>query len=150
MYFAMERLSYLKVFTVGVIVGGVIASLLLFKSVEPSVSSQRESIHRNVFVLGVSIKFKSQKAKMEFKHIFLPLAKYVALKEMNTLSYELAESDKDPLLVYLTERYKTKSDYLDIHRKSKEFLEFRQKFSDMKESYEMSGESYIETNIGFM
>ena len=108
------------------------------------------NVNRNTFFLGITIIFNSIEDKEEFKSLFTPLAAYVKRNEKNTLSYELCESDKDPNRVFLIERYKTKHDYLEIHRKSKQFLEFRGLFELMKDKYTMDGHSYLESNIGYV
>jgi quinol monooxygenase YgiN len=110
----------------------------------------RHSEQKNAFLLGVTIKFKTLDAKEEFKRMLLPLAQYVAQYEPNTISYEMCEADNNPLQVYMLERYKTKQDYLEIHRKAPIFLDFRAKLQAMSEQYELSGQSYIESNMGFV
>ncbi len=106
----------------------------------------------HAFHLGVTVKFTSADDKIYFKDLFKPLAKYVKEQELETLSYELMESDKDPLQIFILERYKNKSSYLEVHRHSKEFLTFREKFKSILDDGRatLDGHSYIETNIGFV
>lgn len=120
------------------------------KSSSGARGGHRQSEHKNAFLLGVTIKFKTSEAKEVFRTMLKPLAEYVAKYEPNTISYELCEADNNPLQVYMLERYKTKTDYLEIHRKTPIFLEFRSKLQAMSDQYELSGQSYIESNIGFV
>ena len=84
--------------------------------------------------------------------LFKPLAHYVATYEPGTVSYDLLQSEKDPLRIYLVERYIDKVAYLEVHKKSKEFISFRaklQKMQDDKLVY-LEGDSFIESNVGFI
>ena len=100
--------------------------------------------------MGITIKFKTPKDKQNFAEIFAPYAKFVATGEVETISYELSESDKDPLQIFLIERYTNKAAYLDIHRKTPEFVAFRAKLAELSATMTMDGHSYIESNVGFM
>jgi quinol monooxygenase YgiN len=86
--------------------------------------------------------------KSRFAVLFSKLAEYVVNQEPTTLSYELAESDKEKNKVVVVERYVNKDSYILIHKRSPEFLEFREKMSEM--DIEINGHSYMETNIGFV
>ena len=129
---------------VGITVGFILRSFVF-------TSQTRTLEYPNVFFLGVTIKFKSVPDKEEFKNLFRPMADFVAKNEPNTLSYEMLESDKDSTQVFVLERYKTKHDYLEVHRKSKEFLRFREKLQAMlANGATLDGHSYIENGIGFV
>lgn len=70
-----------------------------------------------------------------------------------TLSYQVAISDKDPLMVVVLERYSDKENgYLTVHRSGGEFLKFRELLKGMQEKgeVEINGESYIETSLGYV
>lgn len=111
----------------------------------------RKSADQKAFFLGVSVKFPTVQDKTAFMHEFRPLADYVRTEEPTTISYELLESDKDSTLIYILERYKTKKAYLEIHKHSKPFLNFRAKFQEMiNNGTIVDGQSYIESNIGFV
>lgn len=84
-----------------------------------------------------------------FKAAFAPLAVVVKENEAGTLSYGLAISDKDPLMVLIFERYVDKDDaYLRVHRSSESFQVFRPQLAALKAN--ISGESYIESDLGFV
>lgn len=135
----------IAILLVGITVGAILRGFLCNN--QPARILQ----HPNVFFLGVTIKFKTVQDKEEFKDLFRPMAEYVAKNEFNTLSYEMMESDKLNTQVYILERYKTKEDYLEVHRKSKEFLYFREKLQGMlANGATLEGESYIENGIGFI
>jgi quinol monooxygenase YgiN len=81
-------------------------------------------------------------------------SKYVKEHEPNTLAYEVLLNDKDPLQVLILERYKEKADaYLQVHRSSAAFLEFRPKLKAMVEKghvTRMEGHSYLDSQFGFV
>ena len=83
--------------------------------------------------------------KVDFIEGFSKLADYVFNKEPRTLSYELAQSDKEEKRLLVIERYVNKQAYTDIHRRSPDFISFRENLNKMDVSIE--GHSYIETNI---
>lgn len=70
--------------------------------------------------------------------------------EPNTLAYELALSDKDPLKAMLIERFVAREDYVR-HRETPVFLRFREALQEMqaKGDVALEGGSYLDTNIGF-
>ncbi len=112
----------------------------------------RRSASAGAFVLCVTVKFTSDDDKVYFREIFKPLAEFVALEELGTLSYELLESDKDSKQMLVLERYRDKEAYLVNHRTSPIFLEFRRKMGILvdKGVISIDGHSYIESNIGFV
>ena len=77
------------------------------------------------FWLIVEATFKSEADLATFQDAFKTLSDYVSKNEPNTLTYQVAKSDKDPLKVVIVERYLTKDDYLNVHRTSQPFLKFR-------------------------
>jgi quinol monooxygenase YgiN len=106
---------------------GVIATLLLSSMCSRSSGNAIANVtHNNVWLLAVTLRFKTLEDKIEFREIFAPLATYVEKSEPTTLSYMLSESDKDPKQLFILERYTTKSAYLDVHKVSKEFKGFRE------------------------
>lgn len=132
------------------------ASGLVFGAISWLLVSQLfQTNPRNVtpdaFFLGVKVIFPNEVDKSAFESEFEKLAAFVRTSEPGTISYELLRSDKQPLQVYILERYRTKSDYLDVHKKSKPFLEFREKFQRMIErGAVVDGDSYLESGIGFV
>ena len=115
-----------------------------------STNSIRESKHKAAFFLAITITFNSADVKQQFMGIFGPYAKYVAAVEPGTISYELSESDKTPLQIFLVERYVNKEAYINIHRKTDTFVTFRAKLAALGGNLTMDGHSYIESNLGFM
>ena len=106
------------------------------------------------FVLMVTLKFTSEATRDTFLKLIEPVCKDVAQNERETtLSYQVAVSDKDPLRVLVMERYSTKErGYLEIHKAGAEFLKYRDKLKAMQEAgdVEIAGESYIETDLGYV
>lgn len=96
--------------------------------------------------------FSAAEHRDDFLEAFRPFAAYVRDHEPKTISYEALQSDKDPLQVMLLERYEDKEvAYLQVHRSSKEFLEFRPKLKAIQDAghVTMDGHSYVDTMIGF-
>ncbi|KAL3800835.1 hypothetical protein HJC23_001672 [Cyclotella cryptica] len=114
------------------------------------------------FVLLVNMKFSSLAHRDTFLDLIEPVCKDVIANEspvgsrrstMTTLSYQVAISDKDPLAVLVLERYSDKDNaYLNVHKSGGEFLKFREKLKGMQDRGEVQieGESYLETNVGFV
>jgi quinol monooxygenase YgiN len=89
----------------GIGIGAVLyLSPFLFNQRTPS-SRTTTAVHKKAFDLIVALTFKSTRDKTTFVSMFSSLAEYIRLNEPTTLSYELAESDKDPLRVVIIERY---------------------------------------------
>lgn len=133
-------------FVSGLVVGAI-SCLYFSRLVQPSQRYQPP----NAFYLGVKVIFPNGADMSEFESEFERLAEYVRRSEPSTVSYELLRSDKNDLQIYILERYRTKDDYLEIHKKSKPFLAFREKFQRMIErGAVVDGDSYLESGIGFI
>ena len=67
--------------------------------------------------------------------------------------YEVARSDKPGVhRVLVLERYASKDVFLSVHRESAPFLAFRPVLKAMQDSGRatVSGDSYVETGLGFV
>ena len=105
------------------------------------------------FSLLVTLTFDTDQSKQEFMALFAPLAEYVATHEPNTLAYQVLESDQNPLQILLLERYADKQrDYLDTHKSSTAFSDFRAKLAVMQETKQvvLSGQSYVDGSVGYI
>ncbi|KAL9179729.1 hypothetical protein ACHAXT_009019 [Thalassiosira profunda] len=115
---------------------------------------KNESGGGGAFVLMVTLKFTSEATRDTFLKLIEPVCKDVARNERETtLSYQVAISDKDPLMVLVIERYADKErSYLEKHKSGTEFLQYREKLKAMQEAgdVEIAGESYIETDLGYV
>ena len=87
------------------IAGTFLLSYYLFHAVNDVITVTK---HKNAFDLIVALTFKSDEDKKTFKSMFAVLADYVRTSEPTTLSYELSDSDRDPLRVLIIERYVNK------------------------------------------
>ena len=110
---------------------------------------------KDTFFLGVAVNFATSQDKRDFMEIFKPLATYVKSYEQGTCGYKLAESDKEPLRIFILERYIDKEkDFVQAHRSSPAFLEFRAKMAKMQQDKKITavdGHSYIErSDLGFL
>lgn len=115
-----------------------------------------DSNSQDQFILSIQLVFKTENGLEYFKDIFANMAKWVYNNENGTISYSMAVSDKDMLQVLIYERYVNKDAYLDIHKKSMEFLAFKKKMMAMNEEgvkdqlgWEMTGQSY-QKPVGFV
>jgi hypothetical protein len=88
---------------------------------------------------------------------FGEFAIWIRSNEPGTLSYELGQSDSNPLEILITERYVNKDAYSKIHRTSEVFLAFKKKMVEMNSEsskdrlgWTLQGQSYEELNVGFM
>jgi len=143
-----KQSSNLTFLAVGVLVGAF--SYFVISSLQ-SPPQPRRMEAPDGFFLGVKVIFPNEYDKMEFRSEFDRIATFVRDHEPLTISYELLQSDKDPLQIFILERYKDKSAYLDIHKSTKEFMVFRAKFQKMIErGAKVDGDSYLETGIGFV
>jgi len=114
------------------------------------------------FVLLVNMTFKSLELRDKFLNLIEPVCRDVLNNEsptgtrsstQTTLSYQVAISDKNPLMLLVLERYTDKDNgYLTIHRTGGEFLKFRELLKGMQEKgdVQIEGESYLETSLGFV
>ena len=95
-----------------------------------------------VFILIINIEFKNINDMNHFINNFLVLQKYCLDKEKNfLLQYEYAISDKNKNKLVIIEKYTNKESYLNIHRKSKQFLNFKEKIKNL--NLIINGESFI-------
>lgn len=137
-----------------------------------STTKQQQHQQKEAFVLAVNLKFTTLAHRDTFLQLIDPLCKDVLANEgpknyysstsssstattstETTLSYKVAISDKNPLLVFILERYSDKEyGYLQVHRSGNEFTKFRTKLKTMEEEggVEIEGESYLETDLGFV
>ena len=76
-----------------------------------------------MFTLLVIMRFKTQEAKTAWCESLKTLGQYVHDHEHNTLQYLFSESVEDPMVITIFETYKAKTDFEDVHIKSKAFLE---------------------------
>ena len=126
---------------------GILSTLAVSRFLQPS----HRSVVPAAFFLGVKVVFPTEQDKVEFESEFEKLAAFVRSSEPQTISYELLRSDKNPLQIYILERYGSKTDYLEVHRKSQPFLSFREKFQGLIEKGALvDGDSYLEPGIGFI
>jgi quinol monooxygenase YgiN len=103
------------------------------------------------FWLLVTLQFATSVHKEIFLKDFSEVATYVRDHEPSTLMYEALQSDKDPLQLLILEMYTNKETaYLEVHRNSKPFVDFRPKLQALQESGHVviSGHSYLNEDVG--
>ena len=101
--------------------------------------------------LNVKLTFKEESDLQLILKEWTKVASYCAENEDFLLHYEVGVSDVNPLEVIILERYKTKEQYLSIHKQGEEFLKFRPKLAEMQKDGKVSieGFSYKELGYGF-
>ena len=82
---------------------------------------RRKATQERAFVLNVGLSFRSQGVADGFIKEWGKAADYCMANEDFLFAYELAQSDQDPLRYLITERYRSKADYLGAHRSSSAF-----------------------------
>jgi quinol monooxygenase YgiN len=106
------------------------------------------------FSLLVTLTFTESTCKEQFILDITPLCEYIRQYESNTtLSYEVLRSDSNPLQVLVLERYEDKETaYLQIHKSSPPFLQFRAQLQEMQQKGHVTiqGASYYDAGIGFV
>ncbi len=101
--------------------------------------------------LLVVLTFADNEAVDLFLADYKPYAAWVKANEPGTLMYQLSKSDKEdkPLTYHIIERYADKErDFLQAHRNSPEFQQFRASLKSLQDSSRVSvvGESYSDIN----
>lgn len=106
---------------------------------------------RRAFVLNVRLRFRSVGERDAWLAVWRPLAEAVRRDEPRTLAFELAVSDRDPTSVLVHERYASRADYVQTHRSTAAFCEFKARSAALPffEFISVEGESYLESGIGF-
>jgi quinol monooxygenase YgiN len=116
----------------------------------PGIASHRNHKTKPFWLL-VTLQFGASHHKDSFLRDFATVASHVRDHEPSTLLYEALQSDKDPLQVLILEMYTDKdTSYLQVHRNSRPFLEFRPKLLAMQEAghVTVSGHSYLNADVG--
>eukprot|EP00759_Apiculatamorpha_spiralis_P013757 PhF_6_TR20511/c0_g1_i4/m.29571/K06966/K06966; uncharacterized protein len=99
-----------------------------------------------VFILNVNIWLTSPDHIPEFLSHFRPLALHCEQHEPHTLHYKVSLSDKENNRLLISERYRTKEDYLTTHRTSQPFLTFKEWMQGNPIIQNVEGHSYIEVD----
>ena len=127
---------------------GVLLSYNYFSVKTPGM----KTIHsEKAWSLNVKLTFEEESDLNQILEEWTKVAKYCAEHEDFLLHYEVGLSDSNPLVVYILERYKTKDEYLSIHKKGSAFLNFRPKLAALQENGKVTieGFSYDELGYGF-
>ncbi|CAK9026179.1 Uncharacterized protein SCF082_LOCUS17377 [Durusdinium trenchii] len=123
--------------------GSAAASLLLSFGFGVSQRPSKTKGFPSAWSLTIQLRFKDVATRDEFLRFWAPLARYVRDAEPFALLFEAVQSDKDPLLVIVDERYSNKEVYMELHRSSAAFHQFRPQMKKLQDEgrLEVSGES---------
>eukprot|EP00526_Cylindrotheca_closterium_P020129 CAMPEP_0113636610 /NCGR_PEP_ID=MMETSP0017_2-20120614/19116_1 /TAXON_ID=2856 /ORGANISM="Cylindrotheca closterium" /LENGTH=127 /DNA_ID=CAMNT_0000547505 /DNA_START=158 /DNA_END=539 /DNA_ORIENTATION=- /assembly_acc=CAM_ASM_000147 len=96
--------------------------------------------------------FKNEEDQKQALEEWRPVTKYCGEKEPFLFHYEVGRNDADPLKIHMVERYKSKEDYINKHKKGEEFLKFRPKLKALADAgkVKIEGFSYQELGYGFV
>ena len=112
----------------------------------------RPTSQKSGWALIVQLRFKDISVRDELLKSWVVLARYVRDHEPFVVLYQAIQSDKDPLLVIIDERYTSKEMYTGAHRSSAAFAEFRPKMKKLQDDgqLEVSGESGFALDLDHM
>lgn len=126
-------------------------SWILQESWKSPAGDARRKTATSSFYLFVYLYFKSETledraVRDEFLAGIKDFQRYVHESEPNTLQFEIAVSEKDQFKVVVIEQYQDKeSDYLQTHRHSEAFLEWKKRMKTWREQghiQKVDGESF--------
>ena len=113
-----------------------------------SIQSKPTTTTNKIFSLLVTLQFTSEEYKQQFLLDIAPVVTHVKTEEgQTTLSYEILQSDQESNKILILERYIDKENaYLQIHKSSQRFLEFRPKLQSMQQKgyVTIQGESFVD------
>ena len=116
---------------------------------EPFSKKAKKEEAKPVWTLIVKLTFDSAEKVEQCKKLVGSYAQWIKENEPTTLSYQLMQSDKDPLQVCILERYKDKSySYAVLHKTSPEFFKFRPALAALEPK--IDGHSYEEDMTSFI
>lgn len=129
-------------------VGGCLLAHV-YSSLKVTPQNPSSTTPKQSFILLVDVTFSSITDRDEALRLWAPVAQHCRDNEPGTLTYEAGISDSDPKRIVFVERYTTKEDaYLEVHRASSPFRRFRSALTRLDP--QISGHSYIATDIGYM
>mmetsp|Transcript_30610 Transcript_30610/g.42749 ORF Transcript_30610/g.42749 Transcript_30610/m.42749 type:complete len:168 (+) Transcript_30610:150-653(+) len=104
-----------------------------------------------VFVLLVNLEFKNKSDLQDFLQWMEPMIENARRNEMDTLTYEIAIADDNPLKVVILERFSSKEAYLK-HKRSSSADKLRENLAPLRNSKAVivTGQSYTQTGKGFV
>ena len=111
-----------------------------------------KAVGEKAFVLAVNLQFQDNVSAENLLKAWGQAAEWCVKNEPFLYAYEVAQSDQDPLKYLVYERYRSKADYLETHKSSPAFKEFRPKMQALQESGQVvvSGHSFDEVGVGFI
>ena len=119
---AIEMLDGRRPLIVAFLLGVLTMTAVTQLTMTPKTSlGRRKATQERAFVLNVGLTFRSQGVADGFIKEWAKAADYCLANEDFLFAYELAQSDQDPLRYLITERYRSKADYLGAHRSSSAF-----------------------------
>eukprot|EP00928_Gymnodinium_smaydae_P064809 TRINITY_DN48069_c0_g1_i1.p1 TRINITY_DN48069_c0_g1~~TRINITY_DN48069_c0_g1_i1.p1 ORF type:complete len:174 (-),score=28.26 TRINITY_DN48069_c0_g1_i1:314-799(-) len=134
------------IFSLGVLV------TLCGSRVWSQLGGRKKIVGEKAWTLSVQLRFTDEASRDAMLEAWAVIARFVRDEEPFCLSYEAVQSDKDPLLLIVNERYTSKKEYMDLHRSSAAFDEFRPKLKALQDAGKVSitGESGNELGLGFV
>eukprot|EP00320_Phaeocystis_rex_P021629 CAMPEP_0119058814 /NCGR_PEP_ID=MMETSP1178-20130426/3084_1 /TAXON_ID=33656 /ORGANISM="unid sp, Strain CCMP2000" /LENGTH=129 /DNA_ID=CAMNT_0007039799 /DNA_START=155 /DNA_END=544 /DNA_ORIENTATION=- len=127
------------------------AAVMQLSSAPTTTLGRQKATKERAFVLNVGLSFRSQGVADGFIKEWGKAADYCLRNEDFLFAYEISQSDQDPLRYLITERYRSKADYLGAHRSSSAFKAFRPGMKALQASGDVvvTGSSFNELGVGF-
>mmetsp|Transcript_10528 Transcript_10528/g.13348 ORF Transcript_10528/g.13348 Transcript_10528/m.13348 type:complete len:157 (+) Transcript_10528:78-548(+) len=137
------------------ILGYLLLGMLLGWFLHPTRSdtNDKPTIHTSekAWTLVVKAQFQSESDLQRILKEWKKVADYCAKHETFLLHYEVGISDKDPLDLHILERYRSKEEYLSLHKNGEDFLQFRLILKRLQDEGKVTidGFSFQELGLGF-
>mmetsp|Transcript_20005 Transcript_20005/g.28157 ORF Transcript_20005/g.28157 Transcript_20005/m.28157 type:complete len:169 (+) Transcript_20005:138-644(+) len=118
---------------------------------EATKEQSRTPASPGVFVLLVNLEFKEKTDLQDFIQWMEPMIENARRNEIDTLTYEIAISDDNPMKVVILERFSSKEAYLK-HKRSASADRLRENLAPLRDSKAVivTGQSYTQTGKGFV
>ena len=115
-------------------------------------AGRKKERKENAWILAVVLQFKDEKSAATVLEAWEKLANWCFENEPILYHYEVGQSDQDPLKYNVCERYESKEAYLNIHKASEAFKEFKKVMVETQErdAITITGSSYNELGLGFV
>eukprot|EP00557_Chaetoceros_sp_GSL56_P005797 CAMPEP_0176503582 /NCGR_PEP_ID=MMETSP0200_2-20121128/15441_1 /TAXON_ID=947934 /ORGANISM="Chaetoceros sp., Strain GSL56" /LENGTH=163 /DNA_ID=CAMNT_0017902885 /DNA_START=83 /DNA_END=574 /DNA_ORIENTATION=- len=116
-------------------------------SSEDSINSSKNN--SSTWTLIVTLTFQS---KQDMEHIIQDwdvVSRHCEKHEPFLYHYKLGQSDSNPLMLHIVERYESKEKHLALHKHGEEFLKFRPKLKALQDSGRVTVEGFSFQELGY-
>lgn len=102
-------------------------------------------------MVTVNLTFNNEADRDKYIDLWRPLAEHVSQNEPKTLAFEFCIGRKDPSKCLILERYISKEAYLEVHKTSAAYLQYKAATAALGKRAPLisNGTSFLESNIGY-